>query len=132
MFNDHVMTQVDYPTLRRLLIHPKHRLPGVDYDRLAQRIQQQDFNRFDWFWARISPGSTPFWAHGRNGWTRHSSRRKLRPMHPFYGYHVRSSETLRFLRSGGGAELLEIVEAASPAQARVRTACRMGITWDRV
>lgn len=31
-----------------------------------------------------------------------------------YGYQVRSSETLRFLRSGGGVELLEIVEAASP------------------
>jgi asparagine synthase (glutamine-hydrolysing) len=52
LFNDHVMTQVDYPTLRRLLVEPKHRLPGVDYGRLAQRIQQQDFNRFDWFWAK--------------------------------------------------------------------------------
>jgi hypothetical protein len=31
-----------------------------------------------------------------------------------YGFNVRSRETLRFLRSGGGAEILEIVEAASP------------------
>jgi asparagine synthase (glutamine-hydrolysing) len=52
LFNDHVMTQVDYPTLRRLLIQPRHRLPGVDYSKLAQRIQQQNFNRFDWFWAK--------------------------------------------------------------------------------
>jgi asparagine synthetase B (glutamine-hydrolysing) len=52
LFNDHVMTQVDYPTLRRLLVHPPHRLPAVDYVRLAQRIEQQDFNRFDWFWAK--------------------------------------------------------------------------------
>lgn len=52
LFNDHVMTQVDYPTLRRLLVNPRHRLPAVDYARLAQRIEQQDFNRFDWFWAK--------------------------------------------------------------------------------
>jgi asparagine synthase (glutamine-hydrolysing) len=52
LFNDHVMTQVDYPTLRRLLVEPKHRFPGVNYARLAQRIDQQDFDRFDWFWAK--------------------------------------------------------------------------------
>jgi asparagine synthase (glutamine-hydrolysing) len=52
VFNEHVMTQVDYPTLRRLLVNPRHRLPSVDYARLAQRIEQQDFNRFDWFWAK--------------------------------------------------------------------------------
>jgi asparagine synthase (glutamine-hydrolysing) len=52
LFNDHVMTQVDYPTLKRLLVNPRHRLPAVDYTRLAQRIEQQDMNRFDWFWAK--------------------------------------------------------------------------------
>jgi hypothetical protein len=41
-----------------------------------------------------------------------------RPANPsIYGYQVRTSETLRFLRSGGGAEVLEIVEARS-ARAR--------------
>jgi len=52
LFNDHVMTQVDYPTLSRLLVGSQHSLPGVNYARLAQRIQQRDFNRFDWFWAK--------------------------------------------------------------------------------
>lgn len=51
-FDDHVMTQVDYPTLRRLLVEPPYRLPGVNYARLAQRIEHQDFNRFDWYWAK--------------------------------------------------------------------------------
>ena len=51
-FDDHVMTQVDYPTLKRLLTEPRHRIPGVDYRRLAQRIEQGNFNRFDWHWAQ--------------------------------------------------------------------------------
>jgi asparagine synthase (glutamine-hydrolysing) len=52
LFDDHVMTQVDYPTLRRLLVAPRHRVSWVNYDRLAKRIERQDFNRFDWFWAK--------------------------------------------------------------------------------
>jgi len=52
VFDEHVMTQVDYPALQRLLVEPRHRLPGVDYGRLAQRIAQQDLNRFDWQWAK--------------------------------------------------------------------------------
>lgn len=52
LFDDHVMTQVDYPTLTRLLVQPRHRMAGVDYERLARRIEQRAFNRFDWFWAK--------------------------------------------------------------------------------
>ena len=52
VFDDHVMTQVDYPTLRRLLVRPRHRMTWVNYERLEQRIERQDFNRFDWFWAK--------------------------------------------------------------------------------
>jgi hypothetical protein len=52
VFDDHVMKQVDYPTLRHLLVTPDYQMPGVDYGRLAQRIERQDFNRFDWFWAK--------------------------------------------------------------------------------
>jgi len=52
VFDDHVMTQVDYPTLRRVLAQPRHRIPGVDYRRLAERIERQDLNRFDWHWAQ--------------------------------------------------------------------------------
>ena len=52
VFNDHVMSQVDYPTLKRLLAAPRHRIPGVDYRRLAARIDQRNFTRFDWAWAQ--------------------------------------------------------------------------------
>jgi asparagine synthetase B (glutamine-hydrolysing) len=52
LFDDHVMTQVDYPALQRLLAEPRHRMPGVNYGRLVQRIEQRDFNRFDWHWAK--------------------------------------------------------------------------------
>ena len=52
LFDDHVMTQIDYPTLKRLLIEPRHRLPAVDYRRLAGRLERQDFNRYDWHWAQ--------------------------------------------------------------------------------
>jgi asparagine synthase (glutamine-hydrolysing) len=51
-FDAHVLSQVDYVTLKRLLVAPRYRMPGVDYARLAERIERQDFKRFDWFWAR--------------------------------------------------------------------------------
>jgi asparagine synthase (glutamine-hydrolysing) len=51
VFDDHVMAQIDYPTLRQFLVNPKHRLPGVNYRHLADRIERQDFTRLDWFWA---------------------------------------------------------------------------------
>jgi len=52
VFNDHVMSQIDYWVLQRHLGDPSHQLPGVDYRRLAQRIEQRNFTRFDWFWAQ--------------------------------------------------------------------------------
>lgn len=51
-FDDHVMANLDYETLRRLLVQPRHRFPSIDYELLANRIERRDFNRFDWFWAR--------------------------------------------------------------------------------
>jgi len=52
VFDDHVMTHIDYGTLRRLLVRPPHRMPGVNYERLAERIERKELNRADWFWAR--------------------------------------------------------------------------------
>jgi asparagine synthase (glutamine-hydrolysing) len=52
VFDDHVLNQIDYPALRRLLVNPRHRLPNVDYERLGKRIEQQTFTFFDWFWAK--------------------------------------------------------------------------------
>jgi asparagine synthetase B (glutamine-hydrolysing) len=52
VFDDHIMTHLDDDTLTRLLVRPRHRMRGVDYKRLAQRIARRDLTRFDWFWGR--------------------------------------------------------------------------------
>lgn len=51
-FDDHVMTQVDYAALERLLVRPPYRMPGVDYERLANGLERRNLNRFEWFWAK--------------------------------------------------------------------------------
>lgn len=48
VFNDHMMQQIDYPTLRRLLVAPTYRVPGVNYERLAERLQREDLGFLDW------------------------------------------------------------------------------------
>jgi asparagine synthase (glutamine-hydrolysing) len=50
-FNDHTMSQVNYPILRRFLVNPSYHIPGVDYPKLAARIERQELNLFDWVWA---------------------------------------------------------------------------------
>ena len=51
-FDPHVMQQIDYPALTRLLVAPRHRIGGVDYDELARRITRQDLSFFDWISVR--------------------------------------------------------------------------------
>ena len=52
LFDDHVMRQIDYPTLERLLVKPRHRLDGVDYDVLAERIARREMAFHEWIRAR--------------------------------------------------------------------------------
>jgi asparagine synthase (glutamine-hydrolysing) len=52
VFDEHVMRQVDYPTLERLLVRPRHRIGGVNYELLAQRIAQRDMGFREWLRAR--------------------------------------------------------------------------------
>ena len=52
VFNDHEMTQIDYPLIRSYLAHPGYRMPGVDYAALAARVERRDFTLWDWVWAR--------------------------------------------------------------------------------
>ena len=52
LFDEHVMRQVDYPTLERLLINPRHRLDGIDYDVLATRIASREMAFHEWLRAR--------------------------------------------------------------------------------
>ena len=52
VFDDHVMQQVDYPTLERLLSAPRIRIPGVDYALLAERIAGREMGFHEWLRAR--------------------------------------------------------------------------------
>ncbi len=51
VFDDHIMSRIDYATLRQFLVSPNHHVAGVDYQRLAARIERADFNLVDWLWA---------------------------------------------------------------------------------
>ena len=52
LFDAHVMQQVDYTTLERLLVKPRHRMEGVNYDLLAERIARRDMTFHEWIRAR--------------------------------------------------------------------------------
>ena len=50
-FDDHVMAQIDYPLLRHYLVKPKHEMPGVNYNLLKSRLDDEKLELVDWFWA---------------------------------------------------------------------------------
>jgi asparagine synthase (glutamine-hydrolysing) len=50
-FNDHMLSQVNYPILRQFLITPNHVFDGVDYSRLTARLERENLNLFEWMWA---------------------------------------------------------------------------------
>ena len=52
VFDDHVMRQIDYATLERLLLKPRYCLKGVDYARLAERITRREMTFYEWIRAR--------------------------------------------------------------------------------
>jgi len=43
VFNEAVMARADYDQLRKLLVDPPHRLRGIDYDLLRERLEAGDF-----------------------------------------------------------------------------------------
>jgi hypothetical protein len=45
------MSKIDYASLRKYLLNPTIRMPGVNYERLAARIERQDFKIADYSWA---------------------------------------------------------------------------------
>jgi asparagine synthase (glutamine-hydrolysing) len=60
VFDDHVMSQVDYEVLRKFLLKPKYRIRGVDYSILEDRLERQDFKLVDLFWAKDLVASHAF------------------------------------------------------------------------
>ncbi len=51
-FDAYVMGSIDYPSLRRWLIKPDHRLPGVRYNELADVLDREALRLGDYIWAR--------------------------------------------------------------------------------
>jgi asparagine synthase (glutamine-hydrolysing) len=45
-------TSIDYDSLRRWLIRPNYRMPGVAYERLAQRLEQENLDLASYIWAK--------------------------------------------------------------------------------
>jgi DNA-directed RNA polymerase specialized sigma24 family protein len=43
---------VDYPSLRRWLLTPEYRMPGVDYARLAEELERESMPLNHYLWAR--------------------------------------------------------------------------------
>lgn len=51
-FDEFHLATADYPTLRRLLVDPDHRMEGIDYGLLADRLRAEDFGVYELQWAR--------------------------------------------------------------------------------
>jgi asparagine synthase (glutamine-hydrolysing) len=52
VFNDSVADRIDHADLRRWLGDAPPLIPGVDYDRLAKRLADEDMGVFEYLWAR--------------------------------------------------------------------------------
>ena len=52
LFNEFHLDKADYPRLRRTLMDPRHRLEGVDYAGLGQRLEAEAMNPRELQWAR--------------------------------------------------------------------------------
>lgn len=51
-FDEFHLAKADYPALRRLLVQPRHRLNGIDYDQLRSRLEREEMPIFELQWAR--------------------------------------------------------------------------------
>lgn len=52
IFNDSLIARAEYETFRTWLIDPPVRMPGVDYDVLAARINGEEMGVFEYGWAK--------------------------------------------------------------------------------
>jgi asparagine synthase (glutamine-hydrolysing) len=62
VFDEALLAQIDYATLRRFLVDPPHRLDGVDYEALGERLRREDLERPDYHYARHLAGVHAFLA----------------------------------------------------------------------
>ena len=52
LFDEAMLADIDYSTLRRFLVAPEYRFEGIDYELLGERLRREDFQLVDYTWAR--------------------------------------------------------------------------------
>jgi asparagine synthase (glutamine-hydrolysing) len=62
VFGEHLLTHADYDLMRRYVVDPPQRLPGIDYQLLAQRLEQRNFTLWEYCWARDLTSAHAFLA----------------------------------------------------------------------
>lgn len=62
VFDESTMAEIDYGTLRRLVVDPQHRFEGIDYGLLGERIRHENFTLPDFVWARQLASAHAFLA----------------------------------------------------------------------
>ena len=63
VFGEHLLTHADYDLMRRYTVDPPHRFSGVDYRRLAERLDQGGFTLWEYCWARDLTSAHAFLAN---------------------------------------------------------------------
>jgi asparagine synthase (glutamine-hydrolysing) len=63
VFGEHLLTHADYDVMRRYIVDPPHRIAGVDYRRLAERLDQGGFTLWEYCWARDLTSAHAFLAN---------------------------------------------------------------------
>jgi asparagine synthase (glutamine-hydrolysing) len=62
VFGEHLLSHADYPLMRRYIADPQFRIPGVDYNRLSERLEQGNFTLWEYCWARDLTSAHAFLA----------------------------------------------------------------------
>ncbi len=62
VFDDSIADRIDYEALKGWLANPAHRVAGVDYALLADRLERGDLNLVEFMWAKDLAGVHAFLA----------------------------------------------------------------------
>jgi len=65
VFDEAMLAEIDYRTLRGFLTEPAHRIDGVDYALLARRLAGEDLTPVEYQWARNLAGVHAFLSQWR-------------------------------------------------------------------
>jgi asparagine synthase (glutamine-hydrolysing) len=65
VFDEAMLAEIDYATLRAFLTEPAHRIEGVDYALLARRLAREELTPVEYQWARNLAGVHAFLSQWR-------------------------------------------------------------------